>query len=138
MVLGLEIEGVGHAETAKLLIILLAAGDDVLIGQVGQREHDIAVGAFDLADLAHDGCCVLAGLFHLGYLFRDLVLLGLEVVCLKNERAALAVETQDLGDLFSCVLALACQTVDDLLGVFLYQLYIKHGFCLSFTLLISL
>ena len=117
MVLRLEVELVGLTEVAQRLVVLLAAGLEVVVGQVGQGEHQGAVLALDAAQLlvvggdlglqlAHaleDGGGILAGLLQLGDGLGDLVLLGLHLLGGKDGVPADLVQLQDAVDFLVAV-----------------------------------
>ena len=91
VVLGGEVKLVGLAVVAKGLVVLLAAGLEVGVGQVGKRQHLHPVLGFHTAELlvargnlrlelchaGKDGRHVLPGLLLHGDLLGELVLLGL-------------------------------------------------------------
>ena len=141
MVLRLKVEMVGLAVVADRLVVLLAAGLQVGIGQVGQAEHQRVVFLHhasqfpvDLADpggkglhLSQQGSGVLPGLLHGGDLLGGLVLLALEPLGLTDQRPAFGVQLQDAGHLVPDVLLLHGQAVDDLLRMLLDVFDVDHG-----------
>ena len=72
MVLGLEVEGVLLADVAQGLVVLLAAGQQVSVGQVGQAQHSGAELHTQLLQLG----CVLS---HSGVQGDGLGLIGLDL-----------------------------------------------------------
>ena len=109
MVLGGEVKLVGFAEVAQGLVVLLAAGGQIGIRQIGQgqhqrpvlRQHRVQLGGvlgnagLQLRHLLEDGGHVLAGLLHGGDLLGNLVLPGLPGFGVGDQCPALLVQLQD-------------------------------------------
>ena len=137
----LEVEVVRLADVAERLICLLAAGDQVVVRQVGkphQRDGvfglDVAKLGVGTADLGGDALHlgeqlgrILARLLHLGYLLGGAVLRCLQLVTLGDERAAAFVKLDDLVDILAHVLELLCGAGDDLLRIFLDIANVQHN-----------
>ena len=132
MVLGLKVELVGLPEIPQGLVVLLAAGLQVVVRQVGQGEHQgavlrlhrpelLVVGGDLRLELAHpgkDGGGVLPGLFQLGDGLGDLVLLRLPLLGGEDDLPALLVQLQDAVHFLVAVHFLGLQTGLDLVGIF--------------------
>ena len=71
MVLGLKVEGVLLAHIAQGLIVLLAAGEQVGVGEVGQAQHGGLEFHLELCQLCQFVSHVLVQLHGLGVVFRD-------------------------------------------------------------------
>ena len=132
MVLGLKVEYLRLAKEAERLVVLLAAGEKVLVGKIGQSEHyrrelrlnflESLVDSFGLrAKLLHS-CKDLVYVLTLFLVLRDQlvgsVLLCLDVLGLANEISALCVKRKYLRDLFLRVLALLLKSCYYLFGIF--------------------
>ena len=95
-----KVELVGLPEIAQGLVVLLAAGLQVLVGEVRQGEHQGAVLrlhvgrnlAFQLPHALEDRRGVLPGLLQLGDGFGDLVLLGLHLLGGEDDVPAFLVQ----------------------------------------------
>jgi len=142
----LEIEGTRLAEVAEGLIVFLAAGEKIAVGEVRQGEEDeveaffevfefLVVGVDDIADLLHTGedrRDVLPFLFIYRDLFGGLVLLGFESLDSADDLAAFSVERDYVGDIGSGVLSLGFKTGDHLVGIFLDVFDVDHSLFSSF------
>ena len=141
MVLRLEIELVRLTVVAQGLVVLLAAGLEVRVGQVGQGEHQGVVLRLDVAELGrvvgngllqlshtlHDRGNVLAGLLQLRNLLGDLVLLGLLVLGVKNQLTALLVQLQNAVHFLVAVHFLGPQPGLDRSGIVFDAFDIQHN-----------
>ena len=141
MMLGLKVKLVGLAEVAQGLVVLLAAGLQVVVGQVGQGEHQGAVlclhGAqllvaggnlrLQLAHALEHRGGVLSGLLQLGDGLGDLVLLRLHLLGGKDDVPAGLVQLQDAVHLSVAVHFLGPETSLDFVRVFLDAFDIQHG-----------
>ena len=141
VVLGLKVEHSGLAPVAERLVVFLAAGKQVGVGEVGKTQHD--VGLLDLnglqllvdllglvghgLHLGEEGGNVLALLLVLRNELVHLVLLGLYGLGLGDESASLTVQSQNGLNVLTGVLALDLEARDDLLWVFSDILDIQHG-----------
>ena len=140
VMLRLKVEGMRLAVVAQRLVVLLAAGLQVGVGQVRKAQHQRAILGLDVAErlvvlgdlrlqLGHaleDRRDVLARLFLHRDLFRDAVLLGLVRLGRENQRAALGVQLENAVDLRVAVDLLCTKTGLDGLGIFLDSFDIQH------------
>ena len=138
MVLGLKGEGGLFAEDLDDLVVLLAAGDDVLGRQVRQGRDEgldlllevalLLVHALDalahLLHLGHERGHVAAFLLDAGDLLVDAVALGLHGLVLRDELAAARIPGEQLGKVH-LVLALG-QLRLDVVGVLADQVDVQH------------
>ena len=141
VILGFKVKGVRFAEIAQGLVVLFAAGQQIGVRQVGQTQHQILIFGLDDRDLAvvfldgflqsvhlgKDGGGILTGLLHGRDLLGHGILLGLQIVGLADQCAALIVQLQNALDGLTGILALASQQVDDLFGIFLDTSNIQHS-----------
>ena len=109
MVLWRKVKLVRRSEVAQRLVVLLAAGLEVGVGQVGKREHQGAVLSLHIPqflvvfgdlglELAHAGkdrSHILAGLFLQRDLLGDLVLLGLHGLRGRDQLPARHIQLQN-------------------------------------------
>ena len=128
------------AVVAQRLVVLLAAGLEVGVGEIRQRQHQRAVlrldvrqllcvlgdARFQLRHALEDGGAILAGLLAHGDLLGNAVLLGLVRFRLEDQRAALCVQLQDPIDLRVAVHFLGPQTGLDPLGIVFDSFNIQH------------
>ena len=142
MVLGGEVELVGLAEILEGLVVLLTAGKQVRVRQVGQAQHGGAVFGLDLVQLlgilGHLGLqlChlgknrgnVLSGLLQLGDFLGNLVLLCLQALGGRDQLPALLVQLQN--PVYGCVAVhfLCLEPGLDCVGVFLNAFDVDHVF----------
>ena len=141
MVLGLKVKLVRLPEVAQRLVVLLPAGLQVVVGEVGQGEHQGAVLrlhppeglllggdlAFQLAHFLENGGSVLPGLLQLGDGLGDLVLLRLFLFHVVDDVPAFLVQGQDPVHLLVTVDFLGSEAGFHLFRVFLDALDVQHG-----------
>ena len=146
MVLGGEVEFMGLAEVAQGLVILLAAGLQVRVGEVGQGEHTGAVLRQDGIQLGcvlcqlglefghfgEEGGHVLALLLHLGDFLGDLILHGLPLLGGGDEAPALLVQLQNPVDGGVAVHLLGPKAILHCLGIFFDSLNVQHIYLTPF------
>ncbi len=143
MVLRLKLKHGLLAEHLHGTVVLLAAGNDVLGGQVRQRQHEAANLLFQLALLrVHHGDLFLQLLqlvqkvarvqpllFTHGNFLALFVALGLRVFVFENQLAATSIPRQQLGKV-DVVLALFERFLHEI-GIGTNQIQIKHVFTLQ-------